>query len=72
MRGNSCRLIVGHTNALDIAKVLHRDLSGDNILIDKDGNGFLTDWDLCRYTDSPLERRRKGRTVGLLRSTAGA
>ncbi|KIM39244.1 hypothetical protein M413DRAFT_48285, partial [Hebeloma cylindrosporum] len=52
-----------HDAAYFDAKILHRDISVGNILIDKDGDGFLIDWDLCiRISDNPPSARRPQRT----------
>jgi serine/threonine protein kinase len=58
-------LSVAHKDALH-AKVLHRDLSPGNIIIDPNGNGVLIDWDLSRPLldfDQPNLPRRATRTV---------
>ncbi|KAI0030624.1 hypothetical protein K488DRAFT_24944, partial [Vararia minispora EC-137] len=49
-----------HDAAVQRARILHRDISDNNIMIDKDGNGMLIDWDLCSWLDakhSELQRR---------------
>ena len=56
---------LAHSAAYEVAKILHRDVSGGNILIDKDGNGMLIDWDMCKRTDSKKKPRRPWRTVRL-------
>ena len=44
--------MVAHQDAWEKAGVLHRDVSMGNILIDViTGNGFLNDWDLCKYKE---------------------
>ncbi|KAF8515267.1 hypothetical protein BU17DRAFT_31910, partial [Hysterangium stoloniferum] len=40
--------IIGHGDAYDKAKILHRDISSGNILITDSGGGLLIDWDLCK------------------------
>lgn len=46
----------GHQRAWELAKVLHRDVSIGNIMIDAESpednpQGFLNDWDLCKYKE---------------------
>ncbi len=46
--------------------ILHRDLSPGNIMIFKEGDGLLIDWDLCKVSESPPTdgvARRYARTV---------
>ena len=45
------------------AKVLHRDISGGNILIDKDGRGVLIDWDMCVWLENRDEVEKVGQKV---------
>ncbi|TFY83845.1 hypothetical protein EWM64_g159 [Hericium alpestre] len=52
----------GHWQAFSKADVLHRDVSGGNILIDVHGKGIIIDWDLCKKTTAPAEARRNWRT----------
>ena len=62
-----------HCDAWTLAKVLHRDISVSNIMIeeiyDKDGTllegrGVLCDWDLCKYQEQMNKGPRTGsRTV---------
>ncbi|KAF8518562.1 hypothetical protein BU17DRAFT_66398 [Hysterangium stoloniferum] len=40
--------MIGHGDAYDRAKILHRDISSGNILITDSGGGLLIDWDLCK------------------------
>ncbi|EKM56603.1 uncharacterized protein PHACADRAFT_194196, partial [Phanerochaete carnosa HHB-10118-sp] len=41
-----------HQEAWEDARILHRDISVGNIMIDTEtGQGFLNDWDLCRYRE---------------------
>ena len=48
---------IAHQEAWTRAKVLHRDVSPGNILIDiqsdvvEDPRAFLNDWDLCKFRD---------------------
>ena len=45
-------MYTAHKQAWENAHILHRDVSMGNILIDvKTGNGFLNDWDLCKYRE---------------------
>jgi serine/threonine protein kinase len=55
-------VFIVHNEAVVLAGVLHRDISGGNLLIDRKGHGMLTDWDLCAYM-SQLDARRLARTV---------
>lgn len=61
---------LAHTEACDTAGIIHRDISINNILIDRTGNGMLIDWDLCKWTKGSLVRdeSRKSRTVRRLHS----
>ena len=44
--------LAAHKDAWTRAKILHRDISAENILIDVlDGRGFLNDWDLAKLRD---------------------
>ncbi|KAF8056974.1 hypothetical protein FPV67DRAFT_633928 [Lyophyllum atratum] len=43
-------------------KIIHRDISANNILIDADGNGVLNDWDLAKPESELEQARRHGRT----------
>ena len=49
--------------AYEDAKVLHRDVSGGNVLIDKDGEGMLIDWDMCVWLDNKEETEKIGQKV---------
>ncbi|TFK93147.1 hypothetical protein K466DRAFT_512104 [Polyporus arcularius HHB13444] len=40
-----------HTDAFDIAHILHRNISDDNILIGEDGTGILIGWSHCIHDD---------------------
>jgi serine/threonine protein kinase len=57
-------LSLAHRDAFG-AKVLHRDLSPGNIIIDSNGNGLLIDWDLSKPLDvnNKTFPRRATRTV---------
>lgn len=52
-----------HGAAYEQAKVLHRDISAGNILIDKDGKGVLIDWDLCVWLENKEEVERVGQKI---------
>ncbi|TFY69116.1 hypothetical protein EVG20_g3296 [Dentipellis fragilis] len=57
--------LIAHWDAFSLAGILHRDISGGNILIVKDGGatrGILIDWDLSKETDALEKARRKWRT----------
>jgi serine/threonine protein kinase len=41
----------GHQQAIEIAKMLHRDISAGNILITKEGRGMLGDWEMAKHVD---------------------
>ncbi|VDC07151.1 unnamed protein product [Peniophora sp. CBMAI 1063] len=53
-----------HGAAYEDAKILHRDISGGNILIDKDGCGMLIDWDMCVWLENKEEAERTGQKIG--------
>lgn len=65
-------VFVGHMIAFQDAQILHGDVSAGNILIDiySPGNApvaFLTDWDLCKFTDIVNRGAIQcGRSVSLL------
>lgn len=44
--------IAAHREAHEHAHVLHRDISPNNIMIDKNGRGILVDWDLSKYSQN--------------------
>ncbi|GJE86570.1 hypothetical protein PsYK624_026500 [Phanerochaete sordida] len=47
-----CHAFIGHTQAYERARILHRDISIGNIMINvEDGYGFLNDWDLCKFRE---------------------
>ncbi|KZV60671.1 hypothetical protein PENSPDRAFT_759893 [Peniophora sp. CONT] len=52
-----------HGMAYEDAKILHRDISNGNILIDKDGHGILIDWDVCVWLETN-EAEKMGQKVG--------
>ena len=41
-----------HWLAYTLAKILHGDISVQNIMIDDEGNGMLIDWDFSKSVDS--------------------
>ncbi|KAF8062445.1 hypothetical protein FPV67DRAFT_1783297 [Lyophyllum atratum] len=43
-------------------KIIHRDISANNILIDVNGNGILNDWDLAKREAELTQARRHERT----------
>ncbi|KAI0263436.1 hypothetical protein BC834DRAFT_938764 [Gloeopeniophorella convolvens] len=53
--------IVAHSDAYSKARVLHRDVSAGNILIDGDGHGILIDWDLSKKLPGPGEDAKQRR-----------
>ncbi|TFY66858.1 hypothetical protein EVG20_g4238 [Dentipellis fragilis] len=61
-----CRVILDALIALgeacSRAKVLHRDISGGNVLITEDGRGVLIDWDLSKEVKEGSTPRRDWRT----------
>ncbi|KAF9495163.1 hypothetical protein BDN71DRAFT_1431115 [Pleurotus eryngii] len=54
----------GHKEAYELCGLLHRDVSGGNILIQGDGTGLLNDWDTAvvekDIQDSPRAHERTG------------
>ncbi|EKM56998.1 uncharacterized protein PHACADRAFT_208163 [Phanerochaete carnosa HHB-10118-sp] len=48
-----CRhAFIAHQRAYQLARILHRDISIGNIMINVEtGYGFLNDWDLCKYRE---------------------
>ena len=57
---------LAHTEAIENAKILHRDISVGNVII-SDRGGLLIDWDLAKDIDD-LEKlsRQPFRTVSLI------
>ncbi|TFK41629.1 hypothetical protein BDQ12DRAFT_710673 [Crucibulum laeve] len=51
---------VGHHEAWNKCKILHRDISGGNILLDGQGHGILNDWDMAQRGNKPLSNMRTG------------
>ncbi|KAI0064454.1 hypothetical protein BV25DRAFT_1800059 [Artomyces pyxidatus] len=43
--------VIAHSCAYSVAKVFHRDVSAGNILITKEGEGILIDWELSKTID---------------------
>ncbi len=58
--------LTGHQQAWEKARILPRDVSVNNILIDSDGNGFLNDWDLCKLESVGQPATQYGRSVSEL------
>ncbi|KZV77363.1 hypothetical protein PENSPDRAFT_730648 [Peniophora sp. CONT] len=56
-----CDAVEAHAAAYD-AGVIHRDISGGNILIDEKGHGMLIDWELSRFTNDMSPAHREFRT----------
>ncbi|VDB91500.1 unnamed protein product [Peniophora sp. CBMAI 1063] len=56
-----CELLLealkAHAVAYEKAKILHRDISTGNILIDEHGHALLIDWDLCMDITKAAARR---------------
>ena len=53
--GLTISIVSAHQQAWEKAGVLHRDISGANILITGSGaqcRGILIDWDMCKYKDT--------------------
>jgi len=48
-----------HWFAYNIVKVLHRDISPGNIILTKDGEGLLIDWELAKNVEETVARRRE-------------
>ncbi|KAI6116466.1 hypothetical protein F5141DRAFT_1213058 [Pisolithus sp. B1] len=57
--------MTAHWQAYKRARILHRDVSVDNIRIDEDGNGVMIDWELAIFLDDESDNnlsRRHDRT----------
>ncbi|VDC07240.1 unnamed protein product [Peniophora sp. CBMAI 1063] len=52
--------IKAHSVAYEKAHMLHRDISPGNILIKRNGDGMLIDWDLSLYIDSRKDAASRG------------
>ncbi|KAF9494291.1 hypothetical protein BDN71DRAFT_1496586 [Pleurotus eryngii] len=53
----------GHKQAFEVCKILHRDVSGGNILILPEGGGLLNDWDMAvKVEEAKLGPRAHERT----------
>ncbi|PPQ78945.1 hypothetical protein CVT25_002396 [Psilocybe cyanescens] len=48
-----------HREAYDKAMVVHRDISANNIMIDKGGRGLLVDWDFSKSIDEKKKERQQ-------------
>ncbi|KAF8871381.1 hypothetical protein CPB84DRAFT_1800893 [Gymnopilus junonius] len=44
--------LIAHQDAYEKCKILHRDISGKNILLTQDGGGILNDWDLAKTVEA--------------------
>lgn len=55
--------VLGGKEAYEKCKIIHRDISGRNILIDEEGRGVLNDWDLAKHEDELKQLRKHERTV---------
>ncbi|GLB40042.1 hypothetical protein LshimejAT787_0705520 [Lyophyllum shimeji] len=51
-----------HQQAYQRCKIIHRDISSNNILIDDTGRGILNDWDLAKHESELAKGRRHERT----------
>ncbi|EKM56598.1 uncharacterized protein PHACADRAFT_194191 [Phanerochaete carnosa HHB-10118-sp] len=57
---------VAHKRAWENANILHRDVSVGNIMIDSEtGEGFLNDWDLCKYREDMAVNRAASEPSGV-------
>ncbi|EKM56600.1 uncharacterized protein PHACADRAFT_207804 [Phanerochaete carnosa HHB-10118-sp] len=55
-----------HQEAWEEARILHRDISIGNIMIDtQTGKGFLNDWDLCKYREDMETKRPASEPSGI-------
>ena len=61
-------ICVAHTAAYNKTRILHRDISAGNILINDKGGGILIDWDLSKKVkdDTDQKPRQHSRTVSCL------
>ncbi|KAA1467096.1 hypothetical protein DENSPDRAFT_227079 [Dentipellis sp. KUC8613] len=57
-----CTVILDALIAYSLAHILHRDVSGGNILITEDGRGVLIDWDLSKEVETANTARLDWRT----------
>lgn len=64
------RVWTAHSAVYDHARILHRDISAGNIMINKDGSGLLINWDLSKKVldeiNEPTQPRQHSRTVQYL------
>ncbi len=61
------RILIQICDALDIAhavKIIHRDIKPENILLDSDGNAYLSDFGFAKRMDSTVEITTVGDVVG--------
>ncbi|KAK0201474.1 hypothetical protein DFS33DRAFT_989233 [Desarmillaria ectypa] len=61
---------VAHQDAFEKCRLLHRDISGGNILILPNGDGMLNDWDLAIHMDECQTDRRQLVRTGTWRYTS--
>ena len=57
------KLLLAHSAAYEDAMILHRDISGGNILIDNEGCGMLIDWDMCMWRENKAEAEKTGQKI---------
>ncbi|KAH7903939.1 hypothetical protein BJ138DRAFT_975477, partial [Hygrophoropsis aurantiaca] len=48
---------IAHRDAFVLCRILHRDVSAGNILIDRDGGGILNDWDMSKDIGTLVARQ---------------
>jgi RIO-like serine/threonine protein kinase len=68
-------MAIAHTAAYNKARILHQDISSENILITEEGTGILIDWDLStkvKGQDADAKPKRHSRTVSSERDTCYA